>query len=79
MASDLNLINKNFEPTINKIATIKKQNWNDSNLDDLEDVNFNRAKNFTNINGISGTLGASPDAKHECKLIDVSFQQDKYF
>ena len=74
-----NLINKNFEPTINKIATIKKQNWNDFNFDDLEDLNFNSAKNFTNINGISGTLRASPDAKHECKLIDVSFQQDKYF
>ena len=74
-----NLINKNFEPIINKIATIKKQNWNDFNFDNLEDLNFNSAKNFTNINGISGTLRASPDAKHECKLIDVSFQQDKYF
>lgn len=74
-----NLINKNFEPSINKIATIKKQNWDDFNFDNLEDLNFNSAKNFTNINGISGTLRASPDAKHECKLIDVSFQQDKYF
>ena len=74
-----NLINKKFEPTINKIATIKKQNWDDFNFDNLEDLNFNSAKNFTNINGISGTLRASPDSKHECKLIDVSFHQDKYF
>ena len=45
----------------------------------MEDLDFNSAKNFTNINGITGTLRASPDAKHECKLIDVSFNQDKFF
>lgn len=79
---NLDLINQNFQPEINKIATIKKQKFDDfnfDNLENLEDLNFNSAKSFNNISGISGTLRASPDSKHEQKLIDVSFNQDKFF
>lgn len=76
-----NLINKTFEPKINKIATIKTQTWYhfDKDKDNLRDLDFNSAKSFQGINGISKTLRASADNRHEAKLIDVSFCQDKHF
>lgn len=76
---NIDLINKTFEPKINKIATIKKQDHYNFNFENLRDLDFNSAKSFQEVNGISKTLRASADNRHEAKLIDVSFCQDKHF
>lgn len=65
---------------INRVAVIKKRNFEEFSSDDLLDLDFTSAKFFFGMSGVIGCIRASMDALAQNKIMeDISFNQDKNF
>lgn len=65
----------------NKIATIHKALYEDlvEGGELGEELSFNQAKSFYDLDGVSGTLRASPDTTHEQKVLELIFETRSRF